>query len=196
MSCHNKPEVTCGDLISDACVTISDTTIFKGCPSWISDYMPDMDCPRQSDLNKFYGLGLCEIVKVIGQFPDCGDPTVATGILGRIGLNCLQPCDPDLGAPFKPLGTGNEDAKVNDEFQNVYTALCDLKGTLNSWTDLPLPQGFDLGCIEDKCCGTPPTTLGTLLEAMIAKICCITANAVNSQGVVLNTPTTGACPNC
>lgn len=198
MSCKPDPEALCGNTYPDTCITISDANLFKSCPAFIKQYLPDPDgCYRQADFNKYFANYVCSIAGVIGQFPTCApNPVAGSGILGSIGLGCLVPCNPDLDAPFKPVSTGNQNATVSAEIQNVYVALCDLKTTLNGWTDLPLPQDFDLGCIGDKCCGPAPTTLGTLLQAMVNKICCITKNAVDSSGIVLDDKVSGACPNC
>ena len=202
MSCNPKPEITCGPLIYDSCITISDTSIFKGCAKWLEQYIPDITCARQSDLNRFFGEAVCQLAETIGQ-PDSKCPPNApdgSGILGSIYLKCLTPCNPDLGPIFSPVGTGNNDARVNDEIQHVYGALCDLKTTLNNWTDLPLPAGFipQGSCFgKDPCCTTDIATLGDLLIAMMAKICCITGTAVNATGQVHNAQ--GAdpgCPNC
>lgn len=159
MKCNPKPEIPCGTLLPETCVTIVDNTIFSGCSESVLNLISfdETECYRQSDFNGFFGSLICNLFTTIGSDGTCvlGIYTPGTGLLGSIYLGCLTKCDGVTPIP----------SDVRGAIADLYSEVCDLK------------QGLDIsiGDIDPKClnnqCETPIATLGPLLQALVDKSC-------------------------
>ena len=103
MNCYPLPEVTCGSLINDSCVIITETW-----PLCFPGSVPA--CYRQSDYNTAAGTLICSL------------NTNVTNILASIGnLTTLTGC-----TNITPSGT-----TLNAQLQTIYNYLCSLQTNLN-----------------------------------------------------------------
>lgn len=203
MGCNPKPETTCGTTIPETCVTIVDNTIFSSCPAWVlaNIGINVNDCYRQSDFNQIFAGSICSVFTTLGQMQTCAPAPVTTGsgILGAITTNCLANCSVFVFPTVFPLVTTpvKNGIQVKEELQNIYNDICRLNGVVSNLGEIPLST-LDLTiptCIAPACCDDPMLTLKDLLNAIMAKMCCIVNNAVDAQGNTLNS-LGGACPDC
>jgi hypothetical protein len=115
---------------------------------------PDTDCPRQSDFNTIVGNYVCNLRSRV------------TTIEESIDLTSLSPTCHDTGI----------NKTVHGEFANIYDVICNLGVGLDTpVTGLTIPA-----CLVEPC--GDPFTLGTLLNAMMAKLCCIEAVVPDASG--------------
>lgn len=156
MNCNPAPEVNCGETLPETCVIIVDNTIFKGCPAWLNLNINPNGCYRQSDFNRIFANSLCSIFTTLGRPGTCEAEvyTAGEGLLGSLYLGCIEDCD---GVQI-PLA-------VRDAIIDLYGEVCDLKKGL----DISIGD-IDPKCLQDPC-GTPITTLGPLLQALIDDAC-------------------------
>jgi len=101
------------------------------------------DCYRQNEFNEAAGALLCDISGRVDTIESDID------LSDLLGCSALQ-----------------AKATVKEAIQELYTVVCDIK------TDLDIPiVGLTIpDCITNPCSPTP-FTLGTLLEAIMAKVC-------------------------